>query len=795
MYDLLNDNSGLHDYLQISPDGERVFIRSSNTSKVYEYDVTTWNPIIVQEYDLSGWESRFKVNDDFLYSYSWSKVARWSRSDPEDILDSGDVENVAIRNIDLVGDDVLALSFWYRELYLYDLEVEPEGDLGEEDCDFPYVWNDPKCERYVYSSSLHINTDEGEDVSIASTYNKQDNFYAVLNWNEGDYPAGSINVNGDIYELNYDTNDYMLSSYMVPAPGGVFISLVGLGDNAQVMYFEYPSGNISLYPMPFFGTVGLSINDDGDLLMWEEYGYDYAVAPNDGGFPDFDNLFTSSATEPLSTKGGFIVNGGDVIFQMYSGDVIYAISAASGYTEEDFIDLSGVLGSIEITVKSKPGGYDLYVAGYTSDPTELHIKPYTGCELGAPFSSCTEENPIVMPYGAPIYGISSLLIDEDDNIFFAGSNIGEIGRVLQSNKAVEFFSLTDLDDSIISYDLDNNQNLYITSFNYIYELHQYDLLFESDGGGDPGGEETCPIVSPPYILNSPKCERYVYDSSVAVDYGGGEDSAIGSAYSQEGEYLAVLNGGGGDYPNGSVRINGTLFELNYVTEDYNLTNFIVSAADGSGVFVGLSPTVPEVDAAILFLEYPSGDIFQYDLPFSGWLGGIYTNNVGDLLTWVPNEDIIFIAPASSGFPDFDNYIISSVSVPNQGVITDDGDVIMITSDQLVVSRFPDDDYATGDSLDLSSELPLDSLAIKNNMAATFCQGMDDGYDQYVTPYMSCDSGAKFGCTPGTPIEVPYGVVDDIHLKLVDQDGNVFFNGNSTNSVGRILQSNHTVQLF
>jgi len=488
-YDLLNDNSGLHDYLQISPDGERVFIRSSNTSKVYEYDVTTWNPIIVQEYDLSGWESRFKVNDDFLYSYSWSKVARWSRSDPEDILDSGDVENVAIRNIDLVGDDVLALSFWYRELYLYDLEVEPEGDLGEEDCDFPYVWNDPKCERYVYSSSLHINTDEGEDVSIASTYNKQDNFYAVLNWNEGDYPAGSINVNGDIYELNYDTNDYMLSSYMVPAPGGVFISLVGLGDNAQILYFEYPSGNISLYPMPFFGTVGLSINDDGDLLMWEEYGYDYAVAPNDGGFPDFDNLFTSSATEPLSTKGGFIVNGGDVIFQMYSGDVIYAISAASGYTEEDFIDLSGVLGSIEITVKSKPGGYDLYVAGYTSDPTELHIKPYTGCELGAPFSSCTEENPIVMPYGAPIYGISSLLIDEDDNIFFAGSNIGEIGRVLQSNKAVEFFSLTDLDDSIISYDLDNNQNLYITSFNYIYELHQYDLLFESDGGGDPGGAE------------------------------------------------------------------------------------------------------------------------------------------------------------------------------------------------------------------------------------------------------------------------------------------------------------------
>lgn len=472
-YDLLNDNSGLHDYLQISPDGERVFIRSSNTSKVYEYDVTTWNPIIVQEYDLSGWETRFKVNDDFLYSYSWSKVARWSRSDPEDILDSGDVENVAIRNIDLVGDDVLALSFWYRELYLYDLEVEPEGDLGEEDCDFPYVWNDPKCERYVYSSSLHINTDEGEDVSIASTYNKQDNFYAVLNWNEGDYPAGSINVNGDIYELNYDTNDYMLSSYMVPAPGGVFISLVGLGDNAQILYFEYPSGNISLYPMPFFGTVGLSINDDGDLLMWEEYGYDYAVAPNDGGFPDFDNLFTSSATEPLSTKGGFIVNGGDVIFQMYSGDVIYAISAASGYTEEDFIDLSGVLGSIEITVKSKPGGYDLYVAGYTSGPTELHIKPYTGCELDAPFSSCTEEDPIVMPYGAPIYSISSLLIDEDDNIFFAGSNNGEIGRVLQSNKAVEFFSLTDLNDSIISYDLDNYQNLYVTSSNYIYERHDY----------------------------------------------------------------------------------------------------------------------------------------------------------------------------------------------------------------------------------------------------------------------------------------------------------------------------------
>jgi len=501
--------SGMDCGQYIRMEGTKIYISDTCDEGVYQYDESFFN----ENFYPYGVEIRdFKVNSNFLFISTFNSITKFDKNNPGSPTNSNVLNDVDFRSFDLIGNNAMNLSAYYREVYQFELFVDaPPGCPAVTPA---YVRNAARCERWIHQTSV---LGGGGNSGYADSLGIMSDGTIVTLHGLGAYDNSGLYINEDAFynfddaELRFpvrmrvgpDNRIYVLFQQYDLQSGDPVIAVFQRGIGV-VDFLEY-TGLQDGFPRDFiFNSLGdiVSLNHadpSAGTSITVFFSGSYNI-PQDFTL-DFD--FTSFAPIHIAVD----VNRN---IYMASGSNLRIIDYDSAtYSSSTLINLTGynISNPQDIFVKSNPGGgEDIYISGSNSAVISKVLK-LVNVDLAGNIASTQE---FLSTYGRySSYSFGQITVDPYNNLFAIPAQGSNQIAHFTPDGTLHDFDLTDSSGATTDVLLDSSNNLFVSSQGIEYQQFNYDYT-PYVGSGD-----VCPTVTPPYVFNNTRCERYLYNSGLS----------------------------------------------------------------------------------------------------------------------------------------------------------------------------------------------------------------------------------------------------------------------------------------
>lgn len=496
--------SGIDCPERIMYSGGDVFVSDYCTDSVYQLS----NFFLEDTYAFDEYIVDFTVNDDYVYISSSYYVTKFDIGNPSSFTVSDYESDVSFVDIDYIGNNIMNLTFWYREVYEFTLTVS--GGNGSCPPATPeYIENGALCERFIYSQTEFNSSSNGYVSNLSLMVNDT----IVILQNRGQYSAGLwVNFMG---YFPFPSNFHYPSNIRTDsAEEGVYILFQEDSNNSDepaLVYFDFNSGTYS-NSWSFVSGQELPSNfviDSNDNII--SINHDYPNFTSLTFFPsgDYDNPYIIDPGFDFYTYDyiSLEIDDYDNLYAVVEDDLRIIANNSYNYDSSVYLDLAPFETAIarDIAIKTLPGNLvDIYIAGANAIANSNVVK-LEGLDINGNVNGSQN---FLSGYGNySSYAFTALHVDDNGNIFAIPESYTDSFAWFTPDGTEHEFVLEDVSGNVKDVSADSSGNLYITSEDINFQLYDYDFI-ASSGGGD-----ICSTATPPYIQNYTRCERYVASPS------------------------------------------------------------------------------------------------------------------------------------------------------------------------------------------------------------------------------------------------------------------------------------------
>lgn len=523
----------------------KIYVSNGCDDDVLEYD-TSIN--LLNTYSISDDLRDFTANSNYVYLMSPWYITKYNIDNNIDATTSDtNLSNVDFRSLDLLGDDAVALSSWYRELYRFNLST---GGGSGNPCppDTPeYTLNASagRCERFIFSNEYDDNYGSKDADEIILVNGEP----VVLHKASGGF---EIYYNGNVYS---SPTGYAYAQRIRADNSGSGVYVLAYDDinfEPFILYFGLGSGMFNS-PWDFAGGSGqvtdFVVTSNSDLVAIQQ---DYGSSSNLVIFPfgDYDNPYLNSINN-LGYINGVVmqIDSNNNLYMTAENDIRivtwdnfnqqYVDSGSSIYTTFGFPSA----GIIDLFLKEDNGNLDLYLSGSSTAAIGQVVK-FTNLGTDGIYDDSVLFEIGYGQYNS--YSLGNIYVDSNNNLFAVPTQSTDTVAWFTPDSNLHDFPLDLVNGYIVDVTGDNSNNIYVTTRNIEFQKYNYDWVPAESVNG-----LVCTDSS--YTLNQTRCERYTH-------------------------YYTDTNGYSSD------------------TWDYSLIkNGYFVATDGIGIFIdSISPDVPDV---------------------------------------------------------------------------------------------------------------------------------------------------------------------------------------------------------
>lgn len=523
----------------------KIYVSNGCDDDVLEYD-TSFN--LLNTYSISDDLRDFTANSNYVYLMSPWYITKYNIDNNIDTTTSDtNLSNVDFRSLDLLGDDAVALSSWYRELYRFNLST---GGGSGNPCppDTPeYTLNASagRCERFIFSNEYDDNYGSKDADEIILVNGEP----VVLHKASGGF---EIYYNGNVYS---SPTGYAYAQRIRADNSGSGVYVLAYDDinfEPFILYFGLGSGMFNS-PWDFAGGSGqvtdFVVTSNSDLVAIQQ---DYGSSSNLVIFPfgDYDNPYLNSINN-LGYINGVVmqIDSNNNLYMTAEDDIRivtwdnfnqqYVDSGSSIYTTFGFPSA----GIIDLFLKEDNGNLDLYLSGSSTAAIGQVVK-FTNLGTDGIYDDSVLFEIGYGQYNS--YSLGNIYVDSNNNLFAVPTQSTDTVAWFTPDSNLHDFPLDLVNGYIVDVTGDNSNNIYVTTRNIEFQKYNYDWVPAESVNG-----LVCTDSS--YTLNQTRCERYTH-------------------------YYTDTNGYSSD------------------TWDYSLIkNGYFVATDGIGIFIdSISPDVPDV---------------------------------------------------------------------------------------------------------------------------------------------------------------------------------------------------------